>query len=258
MAKPPRNNTRTTSAPKPAVTEVIDDSKSTTEPVAAVAKEEVKLPPPVSDNLVADIAAPRTAAERRMAAAHSTTMAIKQSTEQVESATDNPSLAKVLGQDTGFPTPSPNRPAIFDTIDATVQPFILEMMPGARLTDQRAGELHYSMSMLIKLLLNAGGNDLKVGAPYLFTYYRKYAGSVFHPQNHHRGVGSMRGTDADIDFYRNISRIFVDLSNPESAKLTLSRTDLGRFRKLTLAISSPAASRMGENLVSLISRYRGL
>lgn len=257
MARNPQRNTPRNKQKEAApVTQHVDDTPNVVAP--KVTAPAVNFPPPVENKAIPDAEGRRTPAEQRLVKAQTITAALKDGQAAISNASDNPALAKVLGQDTGLPKPAADRPAIFDTIDATVQPFILEMMPTTRTSDARAGELHYSMSTLIKMLLNAGGNDLKVGAPYLFAYYRKYASSVFHPQNHHRGVGAMRGTDADIDFYRNISRIFVDLSTPDSARLTLERTDIARFRNLTLSISSPAAQRMSENLVTLISRLRNI
>lgn len=248
--------------PPKATTEVIDDSLPQSEDVEAVdsVKEDEPSEPAVPttdrsgennpfqiDRAAAAAATRRLAAERR-----SNQLAIEM--EKVASASENPSLDKALGIATNLPEPTPERPAIFDMIDRTIQPFIEEMSPNAYVADTRAGELHYSMSTLIKYLLNVGGNEMKVGVPYLLSYYRKYKGGVFHPQYHHRGVGAMRGSDADIDFYRNMSRLLVDISHPDEASLVLQRTDIQRFRKLTMAITSPAAQKMSENLMTLISR----
>lgn len=257
--------TATTAAATPEVAkvEVIDDSVQATpalseaNAVTATEKEvEVETttteakPTPAAPAVIDRAAA---AAARREAAARRSAQ-LETEMAKVANASENPGLDKLLGKATNLPEPQAQRPAIFDMVDRTVQPFIEEMASNAMVTDQRAGELHYSMSTLIKYLLNVGGNEMKVGVPYLLSYYRKYKGSVFHPQNHHRGVGAMRGSEADIDFYRNMSRLLVDISHPDDAALVLSRTDIARFRKLTMAITSPAAQKMSENLAALISR----
>ena len=278
MAKTPRGarntaqnkQTATKAKVQPAATEVakveeIDDSvqpTATTPDESPVVTEEVEAP--ASEEKVAS-ETPQTpvtpmpidraaAAQARREAAARRSMQLETEMAKVANASENPGLDKLLGNATNLPEAQAQRPAIFDMVDRTVQPFIEEMAPNAAVTEQRAGELHYSMSTLIKYLLNMGGNEMKVGVPYLLSYYRKYKGSVFHPQNHHRGVGAMRGTDADIDFYRNMSRLLVDISNPDDAALVLRRTDIARFRKLTMAITSPAAQKMSENLAALISR----
>lgn len=283
MAKTPRGarntaqNKQTTTKAKvqPAATEVakveeIDDSvqpTATTPDESPVVTKEVEAPAseekvasetpqtPVTPTPVTPMPIDRAAAaQARREAAARRSMQLETEMAKVANASENPGLDKLLGNATNLPEVQAQRPAIFDMVDRTVQPFIEEMAPNAPVTDQRAGELHYSMSTLIKYLLNMGGNEMKVGVPYLLSYYRKYKGSVFHPQNHHRGVGAMRGTDADIDFYRNMSRLLVDISNPDDAALVLRRTDIARFRKLTMAITSPAAQKMSENLAALISR----
>lgn len=283
MAKTPRGarntaqnkQTATKAKVQPAATEVakveeIDDSVQPTAATPAespVVTKEVEAP--ASEEKVASetpqapvTPTPETpmpidraaAAQARREAAARRSMQLETEMAKVANASENPGLDKLLGNATNLPEAQAQRPAIFDMVDRTVQPFIEEMAPNAAVTEQRAGELHYSMSTLIKYLLNMGGNEMKVGVPYLLSYYRKYKGSVFHPQNHHRGVGAMRGTDADIDFYRNMSRLLVDISNPDDAALVLRRTDIARFRKLTMAITSPAAQKMSENLAALISR----
>lgn len=233
----------------PVVTKEVEDPASE-EKVASETPQTPVTPTPVTPMPI-DRAA---AAQARREAAARRSMQLETEMAKVANASENPGLDKLLGNATNLPEAQAQRPAIFDMVDRTVQPFIEEMAPNAAVTEQRAGELHYSMSTLIKYLLNMGGNEMKVGVPYLLSYYRKYKGSVFHPQNHHRGVGAMRGTDADIDFYRNMSRLLVDISNPDDAALVLRRTDIARFRKLTMAITSPAAQKMSENLAALISR----
>lgn len=280
MAKTPRGarnsaqNKQTATKPKVetvttevAKVEVIDDSVQATPEVtdtktAETAAPEVDSPTADAEVSVESSPAPVTpitidraaAAQARREAAARRSSQLETEMAKVANASENPGLDKLLGKATNLPEAQAQRPAIFDMVDRTVQPFIEEMAPNAPVTDQRAGELHYSMSTLIKYLLNMGGNEMKVGVPYLLSYYRKYKGSVFHPQNHHRGVGAMRGTDADIDFYRNMSRLLVDISHPDDAALVLRRTDIARFRKLTMAITSPAAQKMSENLAALISR----
>ena len=274
MATRPRNrNKATTTKSQSTTTQVVDDSPkvaTTTPPVEtsaaelaalaaedaaeAVVSEEERLRVANETAATFFFNPMQTAAQARMSRAVDTTAQLQENIQQVENASDNPGLDKILGNPTNLPTPSANRPAIFDLVDKTLQPFVEEMMPNASTPDARAAELHYSMYTLIKYLLNIGGNEMKVGVPYLFSYYRKYKGSVFHPQNHHRGVGLMRGSESDIDFYRNLSRLFVDISSPEQATLVLKRTDVARFRTLTLKITSPAAQKMSENLVTLISR----
>ena len=283
MAKTPRGarntaqnkQTATKAKVQPAATEVakveeIDDSVQPTAATPAespVVTKEVEAPAseekvasetpqtPVTPTPVTPMPIDRAAAaQARREAATRRSMQLETEMAKVANASENPGLDKLLGNATNLPEAQAQRPAIFDMVDRTVQPFIEEMAPNAAVTEQRAGELHYSMSTLIKYLLNMGVNEMKVGVPYLLSYYRKYKGSVFHPQNHHRGVGAMRGTDADIDFYRNMSRLLVDISNPDDAALVLRRTDIARFRKLTMAITSPAAQKMSENLAALISR----
>lgn len=275
MAKTPRGSRTTTpnaqsransaktksAAAKVAVQpEVIDDSVA--EVASEVAQEKAPATPPadpIDPTALESAFQPHTidrvaaAAARREAAARRTNM-LESQISKVEAASDNPGLDKFLGKPTNLPEKQVNRPAIYDMVDRTLQPFVEEMSPNAAVSDARAGELHYSVSTLIKYLLNVGGNEMKVGVPYLLSYYRKYKNSVFHPQNHHRGVGAMRGSDADIDFYRNMSRLLVDISHPDDAELVLRRTDISRFRKLTMSITSPAAQRMSENLVALVSR----
>lgn len=241
--------TAATPAESPVVTKEVEDPASE-EKVASETPQTPVTPTPETPMPI-DRAA---AAQARREAAARRSMQLETEMAKVANASENPGLDKLLGNATNLPEAQAQRPAIFDMVDRTVQPFIEEMAPNAAVTEQRAGELHYSMSTLIKYLLNMGGNEMKVGVPYLLSYYRKYKGSVFHPQNHHRGVGAMRGTDADIDFYRNMSRLLVDISNPDDAALVLRRTDIARFRKLTMAITSPAAQKMSENLAALISR----
>lgn len=283
MAKTPRGarntaqnkQTATKAKVQPAATEVakVEEIDDSVQPTAAtptespVVTKEVEAPAseekvasetpqtPVTPTPVTPMPIDRAAAaQARREAAARRSMQLETEMAKVANASENPGLDKLLGNATNLPEAQAQRPAIFDMVDRTVQPFIEEMAPNAAVTEQRAGELHYSMSTLIKYLLNMGGNEMKVGVPYLLSYYRKYKGSVFHPQNHHRGVGAMRGTDADIDFYRNMSRLLVDISNPDDAALVLRRTDIARFRKLTMAITSPAAQKMSENLAALISR----
>ena len=283
MAKTPRGarntaqnkQTATKAKVQPAATEVakVEEIDDSVQPTAAtptespVVTKEVEAPAseekvasetpqtPVTPTPVTPMPIDRAAAaQARREAAARRSMQLETEMAKVANASENPGLDKLLGNATNLPEVQAQRPAIFDMVDRTVQPFIEEMAPNAAVTEQRAGELHYSMSTLIKYLLNMGGNEMKVGVPYLLSYYRKYKGSVFHPQNHHRGVGAMRGTDADIDFYRNMSRLLVDISNPDDAALVLRRTDIARFRKLTMAITSPAAQKMSENLAALISR----
>ncbi len=251
--------TATTPDESPVVAKEVEapasEEKVTSEASPAPVTPTPVTPTPVTPTPVTPMPIDRAAAaQARREAAARRSMQLETEMAKVANASENPGLDKLLGNATNLPEAQAQRPAIFDMVDRTVQPFIEEMAPNAAVTDQRAGELHYSMSTLIKYLLNMGGNEMKVGVPYLLSYYRKYKGSVFHPQNHHRGVGAMRGTDADIDFYRNMSRLLVDISNPDDAALVLRRTDIARFRKLTMAITSPAAQKMSENLAALISR----
>lgn len=262
MAKPTRaRNTAAKKATEPTVnpttTQVVDDSVAQGAPEvqpATPAPVDMAAETQMTARGIANFQPDPSPAMQRAAKAMETTNQLKEQVEQVENASENPALDKILGKPTGLPTPSPDRPEVYNLVDRTLQPFVEGMMPTTNTTDQKAADLHYSMFTLIKHLLNVGGNEMKVGVPYLFSYYRKYKGSVFHPQNHHRGVGLMRGSEADIDFYRNLSRLLVDISHPDSAVLVLQRTDISRFRTLTLNIASPAAQRMSENLITLISR----
>lgn len=148
------------------------------------------------------------------------------------------------------------RPAIFDQIDRVMLPFVEKMMPGIRSTEKEQGDLHHSVAMLIRALLIKGETDMKIGIPYLFGYYNRYSSSVFHPQNHHRGVGAMRGTEDDINFYRNVSRLFADIADPKAAAKVLERTDIAHFKKLTMATNTPAAAKIATNLSTVISRVK--
>lgn len=231
---------------KPTETVTVDDSVTSPQiPLADTPKvQEAPEAPPV----------PQTPIEARRTRELRRTDYLQNAVSVVENRPENPALARADGDPISNEDRPADRPAIFNTIDAVMDPFLERMMPGVKISDKDAGDLHYGVAMLIRSLLIQGGPDMKVGIPYLFAIYRKYANSVFHPQNHHRGVGMMRGSESDINFYRNVSRIFVDLANPEAVDLVLARTDIAHFKKLTMCINSPAAETIAKNLATVLSR----
>ena len=232
---------------KPVETVQVDDSVTTPPPPLETA-------PKVEEEVVEIIETKPTPAESRRLREQRRTDFLQNAIQTVAQRPENPALAKAEGEPISTEDRPADRPEIFNTIDAVMDPFLERMMPGVVISDKDASELHYGVAMLIRSLLITGGPEMKVGIPYLFAIYRQYANSVFHPQNHHRGVGMMRGSESDINFYRNVSRIFVDLANPDAVDLVLARTDIAHFKKLTMCINSPAAETIAKNLATVLSR----